>query len=339
MMAGVAVMSVLSFAHTEELKLTREQEIEFNTNGASFYLAQMLKQEKAIAAIPETEIAVFSAAAGINRLIAAQKETGKLNQQQFAFVMSVVLVRLAILSQTANMPPAVTACHFAEARNLENVSKGKPPVMPNCRTDAYGPDIQTDALRVVSKPSWAPNNALTNKWVVNAFSYAEAIGVVSMYGTTPAPKIEPEKPRDQKNNVSMLDMYKKADDRGKVAICAPMLWKYGSMKGLGMQLEIKEKGKQYSPGEFEFLRQISMNAELLKASAIQVSKTAYDKAWKDSANDPVLLTGQGFADGAKMCFEYAETLTKKGWFLPSEKINAENVAAKFVQDVKAGISK
>jgi len=63
-----------------------------------------------------------------------------------------------------------------------------------------------------------------------------------------------------------------------------------------------------------------MNAELLKASAIQFSKTAYDKAWKDSANDPVLLTGQGFADGAKMCFEYAETLTKKGWFLPSEKI-------------------
>jgi len=63
-----------------------------------------------------------------------------------------------------------------------------------------------------------------------------------MYGTTPAPKIEPEKPRDQKNNVSMLDMYKKADDRGKVAICAPMLWKYGSMKGFGMQLEIAEKG-------------------------------------------------------------------------------------------------
>jgi len=118
-------MSVLSFAHTEELKLTREQEIEFNTNGASFYLAQMLKQEKAIAAIPETEIAVFSAAAGINRLIAAQKETGKLNQQQFAFVMSVVLVRLAILSQTANMPPAVTACHFAEARDLENVRQGQ----------------------------------------------------------------------------------------------------------------------------------------------------------------------------------------------------------------------
>lgn len=335
-MAGVAVMSVISFAHAEEPKLTREQEVEFNTSGASFYLTQMLKQEKAIAALPQKDIAVYSAAAGINRLTMAKKESGEFNQQQFTFVLSAVLYRLGILAQTANMPPAVVACHLAEARNLENVSKGKPPAMPNCRTDAYGPDIQTDALREVSKPSWAQNNELVTKWVVNAFSYAEAIGKISMYGVTPAPKIEPEQPRDPKNNVSLMDMYKKADDRGKVAICAPMLWKYGSMKGFGMQLEIAEKAKQYSQGEFEFLRQISMNSELLKASAIQFSKPAYDKAWKDSANDPVLLSGQGFADFAKMCFEYTESLSKKGWFLPSEKINAENIAARYIQDVKSG---
>src|SRR5690606_33629427 len=125
-----------------------------------------------------------------------------------------------ILSQTANMPPAVTACHLAEARNLENVNKGKPPVMPNCRTDSYGPDIQSESLRELSKPSWAPNNELVTNWVVNAFTYAESVGIISSYGVVSTPRIEPNKPGDPKNNVSMMDMYRKADDRGKVAICA-----------------------------------------------------------------------------------------------------------------------
>ena len=336
LMTSLAIIGFFSTAHAEEKKLTREQEVEFNTNSASYNLTQMFKQEKAIAALLQKDIAVFSAAAGINKLTMAKKESGEFNQQQFTFVLSIVLYRLGILAQTANMPPAVVACHFAEARNLENVSKGKPPVMPNCRTDAYGPDIQTDALREVSKPSWAPNNELVTKWVVNAFSYAQSIGKISMYGVVQAPKIEPEKPRDPKNNVSMMDMYKKADDRGKVAICSPTLWKYSHLKGSDMQLEIDEKGKQFSQGQFEFLRHISMNSELLNASAIQFSKPAHEKAWKDSANDPTLLSGQGFVDFAKMCFEYTESLTKKGWFLPSEKINAENIAAKYVQDVKGG---
>lgn len=336
LVAGVVIMGMTPAAHAEELKLTREQEVEFNTRHASFSLKQMLKQEMAIAEFPQKDIAVFAAAAAINRAGMAKKESGELNQQQLTFVFSAVLYRLAILAQTANMSPAIVACHVAEARNLENMSKGKPPEMPNCRTDAYGPDIQSEALRVSSKPTWAQQNELVTKWVVNAFTYAEAIGKISMYGAAPTPKIEPEKPRDPKSNVSMIDMYKKADDRGKVAICAPILWKYGNLKGLGMQLEITEKAKQYSFGEFEFLKQISVNSELLKASAIQFSKQAYDQAWKDSANDPILLSGRGFGDFAKMCSEYTESLSKKGWFLPSEKINAENIAVRFVQEVRHG---
>lgn len=332
-MAWVAFMCVISTALAEEPKLTREQEVEFNADYASFSLTRLLKLEQTIAALPQKDIAVFSALAGINRLAMAKKESGEFNQQQFTFILSAVLYRLSILAQTANMPPVVVACHLAEARNIENQSKGKPPVIANCRTDAYGPDIQAEAQIELSKPAWGPNNELVTKWVVSAFSYAEAIGKISMYGVVPAPKIEPEKPRDPKKNVSMMDMYKKADDRGKVAICAPVLWKYRGMK------EIAEKAKQYSSGEFEFLRQISMNYELLRASAIQFSKQVYDKAWKDSANDPVLLSGQGFADFAKMCFEYTESLSKKGWFLPSEKINAENIAAKYVQDLRYGKQK
>lgn len=335
-MAGVAIMGVISIAQAEEQKLTREQEVEFNTENASFSLTQMLKQEKAIAALPQKDIAVFAASTGINRLTMAKKESGEFNQQQFAFVLSAVLYRLSILAQTANMPPAVVACHLAEARNLESMSKGNPPAMPNCRTDAYGPDIQTEALRALSNPAWATNNELVTKWVAHAFGYAESVGKISMYGAAPTPKIEAQKPRDPKNNVSLMEMYKKADDRGKVAICAPVLWKFGRITGLGMQREISEKAKQYSPGEFEFLRRVSMNSELLGASAIQFSKSAYDKAWQDSANDPVVLSDQGFADFAKMCFEYTESLSKKGWFLTSEKINAENIAARYVQDVRSG---
>jgi hypothetical protein len=79
-----------------------------------------------------------------------------------------------------------------------------------------------------------------------------------------------------------------------------------------------------------------MNSELLTASAIQFSKPAYDKAWQDSANDPVLLSGQSSADFARICFEYTESLSKKGWFLASEKVNAENIAARYVQDVRSG---
>lgn len=326
-------MSVISTAHAEEPKLTREREVELNADYASFSLKRLLQLEQAIAALPQKDIAVLSASAGISGLTMAKKESGEFNQQQFTFILSTVLYRLSTLAQTANMPPAVVACHLAEARNLENLSKGKSPVIANCRTDAYGPDVQAEALIELSKPAWGPNNELVRKWVVIAFSYAEAIGKISMYGAAPAPKIEPEKPRDPKKNVSMMDMYKKADDRGKVAICAPVLWKYRGIK------EISEKAKQYSSVEFEFLRQISINSELLRASAIQFSKQAYDQAWKDSANDPVLLSAQGVADFAKMCFEYTESLSKKGWFLPSEKVNAENIAARYVQDVRYGKQK
>lgn len=339
LMAGVFVSGFVSICHSEEPSGAREQEVEFNVDVASFYLTQMLKQEKEIAGLPRKDIAVFFASARINRILMEKKGDAELSAQQFSFVVSVVLYRLGILAQTANMPPAVVACHLAEARNLEDVSKGKPPVMPNCRSDAYGPDIQTEVLRDVIKPAWAPNDELVTNWAVNAFSYAEAIGKISMYGTAPAPKIEPKKPRNSKGNVSMMDMYKKADDRGKVSICAPILWKYGRMKGLDMQIEIYEKARQYSSGEFEILRKIGVNSELLKASAINFSKPDYDKAWKDSFDDPVLLSGQGFADFAKMCFEYTESLSKRGWFLPSEKINAENIAAKYVQDVRYGKSK
>src|SRR5690606_22382747 len=113
-----------------------------------------------------------------------------------------------------------------------------------------------------------------------AFTYAESVGIISSYGVVSTPRIEPNKPGDPKNNVSMMDMYRKADDRGKVAICAPLLSKYVGMMTLGMRLEI-EKGKQYSPDKFEFFKRIIMNEELLKASATQYSKPAYDKAWKD----------------------------------------------------------
>lgn len=195
-------MGVISVCHAEEQKLTREQEVEFNTDSASFSLTQMLKQEKAIAALPQKDIAVFAASAGINRLGMAKKESGEFSQQQFAFVLSAVLYRLSILAQTANMPSTVVACHLAEARNLENASKGKTPVMSNCRTDAYGPDIQTEALRYLSEPAWSPNNELVTKWVVHAFSFAEAIGKISMYGAAPAPKIEPERPRVPKDSAN-----------------------------------------------------------------------------------------------------------------------------------------
>lgn len=335
-MAGVAIIGVISIAQSEEQKLTRGQEVEFNTNHASFSLTQMLKQEKAIAALPQKDIAVFAAAAGISRLATVKKESGEFDQQQITFVLSVALYRLSVLAQTANMPPEVVACHLAEARNLESVSKGNPPAMPSCRTDAYGPDIQTEALRAVSNPAWATNNELVTKWVAHAFGYAESVGKISMYGAAPTPKIEAQKPRDPKNNVSMMEMYKKADDRGKVAICAPVLWKFGRITGLGMQREISEKAKQYSSGEFEFLRRVSVNSELLRSSSIQFSKPAYDKAWQDSANDPIMLSPQGFADFAKVCFEYTESLNHKGWFLTSEKINAENIAARYVQDVRSG---
>lgn len=339
MMAGVSIAGFVSICHSEEPRSAREQEVEFNVDVASFYLTQMLKQEKEIAGLSRKDIAVFFASARINRILMEKKDYAELDSQKFSFVVSAVLYRLAILAQTANMPPAVVACHFAEARNLENVSKGKPPVMPNCRADAYGPDIQAEVLRDVLKPAWAPNDELVTKWAVNAFSYAEAIGNISMYGTAPAPKIEPKKPQNSKSNVSMADMYKKADDRGKVSICAPILWKYGRMKGRDMQIAISEKARQYSSGEFEILRKIGVNSELLTASAMNFSKPSFDKAWKDSADDPVLLSDKGFADFAKMCFEYTESLSKRGWFLPSEKISAESIAARYVQDVRYGKSK
>lgn len=162
--------------------LSREKEIEFNARHAAYTVEQMQKQESAIAAIPRKDVAVAAAAAGINRVGAHYRESGKYTQQQFTYILSVALYRLAHLAQTANMPLKVVACHMDEARSLESASKGQAPAMANCRTDAYGPNMQSEGLIEVAKPTWKPNHEVITQWVVNAFSYAQAIGKVTDYG-------------------------------------------------------------------------------------------------------------------------------------------------------------
>ncbi|NYT79525.1 DUF1311 domain-containing protein [Alcaligenaceae bacterium] len=173
--------------HVEGQKLTREQEVEFRTKSAAYFLDNTLKAEKAIAALPNKELAVLVAAGKINRLIADKKESGKFNQQQLMLISSIVVGRLGLLSQTANMPPAVIACHFSESRALENVSKGLPLKAPACRNDAYGADIQMQIIMETGKPSWALSDKLVTEWVVNAFMYAEDIGIVIQYRRDTSP--------------------------------------------------------------------------------------------------------------------------------------------------------
>lgn len=174
--------------NANENKLTTEQEKKFNTDIAAFTLSQMVKQEKKMAALPQKEIVVFTAAGGINRLAIIKKESGNFDSGEFYFILSVMLYRLSILSQAANMPPAITACHLAEARNLENISQGKSPIFPNCRTKSYKPDIQSDALIEESKPSWDATNDLISKWVTSNFSYAQSLWKIMPHGNSPTSK-------------------------------------------------------------------------------------------------------------------------------------------------------
>lgn len=165
-------------------KLTREQEVEFSAQSAAFFMDQMNVQEKKIAALPKKKIAVFAAAGLISRLAQQQKETGKYDQQQFTFILSTVLYRLSQLSQAADMPPMVTACHLAEARNLENSSKGLPPVAANCREKAYGQSIQSESIIELSRSDWASNHDLLRNWVASAFSYAQNVAKITNYGAS-----------------------------------------------------------------------------------------------------------------------------------------------------------
>lgn len=177
--ASLQLLSVPIHAQT----LNQEQEVEFHARSAAFFLKKIEAQEKAIAALEKKQIAVFTAAGLISKVAQHKKESGKFNQQEFTFILSEALYRLAYLSQVAEMPPAVIACHTNEARNLENLSKGKPPVAANCRADAYGgASFQAESIIETSKPSWRPNHELVANWVVNAFSLAESSGKISNYG-------------------------------------------------------------------------------------------------------------------------------------------------------------
>jgi hypothetical protein len=121
-----------------------------------------------------------------NRLTVIKKDFNYLEQRKFAYVLSVVSYRLAILAQNSDMPSAVVACHIAEAKSLENISKGGVPAPANCRSNAYGPNIEVDLMHEFVKPTWAATSALATDWAINVFSYAEAIGKTSNYGMPPS---------------------------------------------------------------------------------------------------------------------------------------------------------
>lgn len=168
----------VNYCAATESGLDEKMEIDINSKLAADLISVMADQEKLIAKLPEKNVAVFAAAGAINRMAMLQKESGKFNNQQFNYLMSLMLYRLSILSQTANMPPEVISCHLAEARNMEKLSLGESVEALNCRSKAYGP-IQSEGLLELPKPSWRKTNELVNRWVVNLFSYSNSIRKIS----------------------------------------------------------------------------------------------------------------------------------------------------------------
>lgn len=145
----------------------------FRIKTAAWHLENILKLENEIATLPNKNIAVLHAAGRLNHMFMAKKESREHEPQQLTSIFAIATFRLALLSQAADMPPAVITCHFNEASALEKMSRGLTANASNCRSDAYGSELQAQALRETLEPSWDHIATLTLEWVTNTFMYAE----------------------------------------------------------------------------------------------------------------------------------------------------------------------
>jgi hypothetical protein len=178
-----AVATYAEEAPQKSIKLEDRQAVAGRV--AKVYLNKMYEAQGLLSKSPaEYHIYILAALAGaLNNRLAnvleyeAKKGRIPVTDPRFYGIMSYSMTKLAALAHYLNNDDA-GACHFKEARNLQEAASGGERVLANCRLPLYR-DTEVAAMEFLATPQSKELEPAYEEWLTSNVEYSIAISCIA----------------------------------------------------------------------------------------------------------------------------------------------------------------